>query len=162
MPARVLIAEEQMECCQLFKMFLQRCGYEVTTVHDGMSCVEALQDGAAPDVLVLSWELPWGEGEGVLDWLNAQGLDDMAVVVLTARMDADTCQQEMSLPRITWLQRPFGLVELLDAVQSAKLVSRDSRKCLEALWRKTTRPVNGVLFHSNATTEDLVAERMTF
>ena len=47
MPGKVLIAEEQAECCQLFKMFLQRCGYEVTTVHEGMSCVEALQDGAA-------------------------------------------------------------------------------------------------------------------
>ncbi len=159
MPGKVLIAEEQAECCQLFKMFLQRCGYEVTTVHDGMSCVEALQKGA-PDVLILSWELPWGEGEGVLDWVNDQGFDDMAVVVLTARMDVDTCQQEMSLPRVTWVQRPFGLVELLDAVQSAKRVRNNSWRCLEALWRKTTRPVNGVLFHSDATTEDLVAAKV--
>ena len=126
MPGRVLIAEEQVECCQLFKMFLQRCGYEVTAVHDGMSCIEALQDGALPEVLILSWELPFGEGEGVLDWLDAHGFDDMAVVVLTARMDADACQQEMSLPKVTWLQRPFRLGELLEAVQSAERVPRDS------------------------------------
>ena len=94
MPGRVLIAEEQVECCQLFKMFLQRCGYEVTAVHDGMNCVDALQDGALPDVLILSWELPFGECEGVLDWLQAHDFEDMAIVVLTARMDADTCQQK--------------------------------------------------------------------
>ena len=111
---------------QLFRMFLQRCGYEVTTVYDGMSCIEALQDGALPEVLILSWELPFGEGEGVLDWLNAQGLDGMAAVVLTARMGADPCQQELSLPGVTWLQRPFRLDELLDAVQSKERVSRNS------------------------------------
>jgi two-component system OmpR family response regulator len=158
MLGRILIAEEQVECCQLFKMFLERCGYEVTTVHDGMSCVEALQDGAAPDVLILSWELPWGESEGVLDWLNQQGFDDTAVVVLTARMDNDTWQQELSLAKVTWVQRPFRLMELLDAVQTAERVPRNGSKCLEALWRKTTRPVNGVLFDSKANTEDLVNE----
>ena len=118
MTCRVLIAEEEVECCQLFRMFLQRYGYEVTTVHDGMSCVEALQDRAPPDVLILSWELPWGEAEGVLDWLTAHGLDDMAVIVLTARMSTDPGLQELSLPGVTWLQRPFRLDELLHAVQS--------------------------------------------
>jgi hypothetical protein len=76
-------------------------------------------------------------------------------VVLTARMDADTCQQELARPGVTWLQRPFGLAELLDAVQSARRVPRHSWRCLEALWRKTTRPVNGVLFPSDATTMDI-------
>lgn len=144
MPDRVLIAEEQLECFQIFQIFLQRCGYEVTTVHDGMSCLKALQDGASPDVLILSWELPWGEGETVLDWLEHQGLDDTAVVVLTARIDAVTDLPELSLPGVAWVQRPFGLMELGDAIQSAKREKRDSWKCLEALWRKSIRPVNGV------------------
>lgn len=126
MTCRVLIAEEEVECCQLFRMFLQRYGYEVTTVHDGMSCVEALQDRAPPDVLILSWELPWGEAEGVLDWLTAHGLDDMAVIVLTARMSTDPGPQEWSLPGVTWLQRPFRLDELLHAVQSTERASRNS------------------------------------
>ncbi len=159
MQGHVLIAEEQVECCQLFKMFLQRSGYQVTTVNDSISCVEVLQDGARPDVLILSWELPWGESEGVLDWLNHQGFNDMAVVVLTARMDADAWQQETSLPKVTWVKRPFRLIELLDAVQSAEGVPHNGSRCLEALWRKTTRPVNGVLFDSNATTEDVVTRK---
>jgi len=154
MPSRVLIAEEQEECCQLFRMYLQRCGYEVSTVHDGMSCVEALLDGLEPDVLILSWELPWGEGEGVLEWLQAQGVEEMAVIVLTARVDADSYQQEMALPRITWLQRPFRLMELLSAIQTTERVPRNSWRCLEALWRKSSRPVHGVLLPSEATTHE--------
>lgn len=126
MTCRVLIAEEELECCQLFRMFLQRYGYEVTTVHDGISCVEAWQDRAPPDVLILSWELPWGEAEGVLDWRTAQGLDDMAVIVLTARMSTDPGPQELSLPGVTRLQRPFWLDELLHAVQSTERASRNS------------------------------------
>jgi two-component system OmpR family response regulator len=148
MPSRILIAEEEMECSQLFQQFLQRCGYEVTTVHDGMGCLDALQDGFMPSVLVLSWELPCGEGEGVLDWLRQQqGNDDIAVVVLTARMDADAEQQEISLSRVTWLQRPFRLTELLTAVQSAEKVPRNSWRCLEALWKRKTTPLNDALLN---------------
>ena len=152
MPSRDVIAEEQVECCQLFRMFLQRCGYEVSTAHDGMSCVEAMQSGPLPEVLILSWELPWGEGEGILEWLRFQGVEDTAVVILTARMDIDGNQQEKALPRVTWLQRPFRLMDLLAAVQSTERVPRNSWRCLEALWRKTTRPIHGVLLPSEATT----------
>ena len=124
MPLRILIAEEQQECCQLFSMFLQRCGYDVTAVHDGVSCVESLNTNEPYDVLILSWELPWGEGEAILDWVQYQGIDDLAVVVLTARMDGDCLLQESLLPRVAWVQRPFRLVELLDAVKSTEPVPR--------------------------------------
>ena len=153
MPVRILIAEEQQECCQLFKMFLQRCGYAVTAVHDGVSCIEALNTGDHYDVLILSWELPWGEGEAILDWVQYQGIDDVAVVVLTARMDPDYSTQESALHRVTWLQRPFRLVELLDAVESTERAPRNSWRCLESLIHRSTTPVNGVLFDGDATTK---------
>lgn len=156
MPVRVLIAEEVQECCQLFRQFLQCCGYEVTAVHDGMSCIESLLDGPTPDVLILSWELPWEEGEGVLHWLQDQGNQDMAVVMLTARADPITCEQELALPDVTWLQRPFRLLELLHAVQSTERVPRNSWRCLETLWSKNARPVHGVLFRDDVTTENSV------
>lgn len=161
MPVRILIAEEQQECCQLFKQFLQRCGYEVTAVHDGVSCIEALSECAAYDVLILSWELPWGEGEAILDWVQYQGIEDLAVVVLTAHMDVDVSLQESALPRVTWLQRPFRLFELLDAVVSTEGVPRNSWRCLESLIRRSTKPVNGVLFDSDATTRDPVDMRIS-
>ena len=160
MPVRILIAEEQQECCQLFKQFLQRCGYEVTAVHDGVSCIEALSACAAYDILILSWELPWGEGEAILDWVQYQGIEDLAVVVLTAHMDVDVSLQESALPRVTWLQRPFRLFELLDAVVTTEGVPRNSWRCLESLIRRSTKPVNGVLFDSDATTRDPVDTRI--
>lgn len=155
MRTRVLIAEEHEECRQLFRRFLLRCGYEVATAEDGLSCIDALRHGPRPDVLILSWELPWGSGECVREWLEAARVEDIAVVVLTARMDPNFTAQEEALPRITWVQRPFRLVELLHAIQSANRISRSSWRCLENLWRKTTRPFNGVLFESEASTRDL-------
>jgi DNA-binding response OmpR family regulator len=160
MPLRILIAEEQQECCQLFKMFLQRCGYDVTAVHDGVSCIEALNNSDPYDVLILSWELPWGEGEAILDWVQYQGIDDLAVVVLTARMDLDYSTQESALPRVTWVQRPFRLVELLDAVESTERSPRNSWRCLESLIRRSTTPVNGVLFDGNESVEIPVDARI--
>lgn len=153
MPLRILIAEEQQECCQLFKMFLQRCGYDVTAVHDGVSCIEAMNNGHPYDVLILSWELPWGEGEAILDWVQYQGIDDLAVVVLTARMDQDCSTQASALPHVTWVRRPFRLFELLDAVESTERIPRRSWRSLEALIRKSTMPVNGVIFDSDASVD---------
>jgi DNA-binding response OmpR family regulator len=160
MPVRILIAEEQQECCQLFKQFLQRYGYEITAVHDGVSCIEAFSTCAAYDVLILSWELPWGEGEAILDWVQYQGINDLAVVVLTAQMDVDVSPQESALTRVTWLQRPFRLFELLDAIVLTEGVPRNSWRCLESLIRRSTKPVNGVLFDSDATTTDPVEMRI--
>jgi hypothetical protein len=53
------------------------------------------------------------------------------------------------------VQRPFRLTDLLQAIQSADSISRQSWRCLENLWRKTTRPFNGILFDSAASTRDL-------
>jgi len=145
MPTQILIAEEQQECCQLFKQFLQRSGYQVTTVHDGISCIEELSNGTPYNVLILSWELPDQEGEGVLDWLQYQGIDHMAVVILTARMDKNYFLQESAFPNVTWVQRPFRLFEVLNAVRSAEPVPRISMSRLKTLLRESTRLVNGVL-----------------
>jgi DNA-binding response OmpR family regulator len=160
MPLRILIAEEQQECCHLFKMFLQRCGYDVTAVHDGVSCIEALNTCDPYDVLILSWELPWGEGEAILDWVQYQGIEGLAVVVLTARIDVECSLQESALPRVTWVQRPFRLVELLDAVESTERAPRNSWRCLESLIRRSTMPVNGVLFDGDATTKHSLDARI--
>lgn len=155
MPVRVLIAEEHEECRQLFRRFLLRCGYDVTTAEDGLRCTDALRTDPRPDVLILSWELPWGDGSCVREWLEAARIDSVAVVVLTARVDPNSFVQEAALPRITWVQRPFRLMELLHAIQSAECISRNSWRCLENLWRKTTSPYNGILLDSHAVTCDL-------
>lgn len=44
MPGKVFFSGERAECCKLFKLFLQRCGYKVMTVHNGTSCAVSLAD----------------------------------------------------------------------------------------------------------------------
>jgi len=151
----VLIAEEHDECRQLFRQFLERCGYEVQMVSDGDRCVSVLQQGFRPDVLVLSWELSRDNGGGVREWLRNGGTESIATVALTARMDPDFRVQESEFPRIKWVQRPFRLTELLAAVQSADRDAYDTPRCLEALWRKATKPRNGVLFDSHANVREI-------
>ncbi|MEI7700000.1 MAG: response regulator [Planctomycetia bacterium] len=156
-PGTVLIAEEHEECRQLFRQFLERCGYEVQTVPDGEHCASLLQRGCRPDVLVLSWELSRESDGGVWEWLRAGGSESLATVALTARMDPDFRRQEAEFPHIKWVQRPFRLTELLAAVQSADRDAYDTPRCLEALWRKATKPRYGVLFDSHASVREITA-----
>jgi DNA-binding response OmpR family regulator len=160
-PATVLIAEEHDECRQLFRQFLERCGYEVQTVRSGDHCATLLQKGFRPDVLVVSWELPWADGSGVREWLQSGVGSGTAVVALTARMNPDFRLQESEFPEITWVQRPFRLSELLSAVQSADREAMESPRCLETLWRKTTKPQHGVLFESHASVKNVVDQALS-
>jgi DNA-binding response OmpR family regulator len=156
MPRRVLIAEEQEECGQLFKQFLQRCGYEVTTVSDGRACEETLKNDRRPDVLILSWELPHGDAREVLRQLVSQKPPVTGVVVLTARMDSDSEDSEQDFPRVTFLQRPFRMLELLDSVQSAERIPRSGWRCMELAGKKSAIfDDDGVTVPSTATANTL-------
>lgn len=148
MRTRILMAEEEQECSELFRQFLQRSGYEVTVVCNGSHCIEALNTGPAFDLLILSWELPHGEGEVVLDWLGQRGGSEIEVVVLTARMDANFQSHERLYPDVTWVQRPFRLPVLLDAVQATERVPHNSGRCLDQRPRKSSIPVLQVLSES--------------
>lgn len=129
MRCRILMAENEPKCRRIVTLFLQRSGFQVTAVEEGMEFIEAIQNGCQPDIVILSWELPFGEGEALLEWLQHEALMNVRIIVLRIRTSADTAQWESALPGVTWLQRPFGVHDLLETVQKTLRV-------LRADWRR--------------------------
>ncbi len=62
---RVLIADADAALAESYREYLLRTGFDVLTARDGLDCVAKLRR-FVPDALVLSPDLPWGQGEGVL------------------------------------------------------------------------------------------------
>lgn len=134
MRSRILMAENEPKCRRTVTQLLQRSGFQVTAVDEGMEVIEAIQNGCQPDIIILSWELPFGEGEALLEWVQQEASLSIRVMVLTAGTVGATAQWESALPGVTWLQRPFCLHDLLEAVQTPLRGAR-----AEWRWRKPQR-----------------------
>lgn len=84
MTDKILIADDDIELCQLLSDFLQLEGFEVNSVHDGKQATTefTLQNY---DLMVLDIMLPGKQGLEVLREIRRQS--DLPIVMLTARGD---------------------------------------------------------------------------
>ena len=84
MPDTVLLADDDIELCELLKEYLQQEGFDVRMAHDGdLALSEATRPGL--DVMVLDIMMPGRSGIDVLKNLRKES--DLPVVMLTARGD---------------------------------------------------------------------------
>ena len=82
MKTKVLLVDDDVELAGMFRIYLEREGFEVKAVHDGESGItEALQGHY--DIAVLDVMMPGKSGIDVLVQIRAQGA--MPVLMLTAR-----------------------------------------------------------------------------
>ncbi len=84
MPDTILLADDDIELCELLKEYLQQEGFDVRLAHDGE---QALAEAARPglDAMVLDIMMPLRNGIDVLKDLRKNS--DLPVVMLTGRGD---------------------------------------------------------------------------
>lgn len=82
--ASVLLADDDVELCDLLQEYLVGEGFEVETVHDGEHATQAAQGGAF-DILVLDVMMPKLNGFDVLRQLRTDS--ELPILMLTARGD---------------------------------------------------------------------------
>ena len=116
---RLLIANRDVQWRELYQRFFAELGYEVETAADGLDCLAKLRH-AAPAMLVLDLELPWGGGDGVLAWLHEESSAPKIPVLLMGSAAALPDMTEFNEPHIVdYLPKPAGLTRLLDSIRSA-------------------------------------------
>ena len=115
----LLIADGDSELSELYRQLLTQRGYEVETASDGLDCLKKLRQ-VTPDALVLDLALPWGGGDGVLDWIRDVIPSHAIPVILTATAGFSLDLAEFRMPPVVgYLPKPFALTALLESVRSA-------------------------------------------
>ena len=101
--------------CELVQEFLEREGYEVTTVHDGASGLGAALEGGFA-LVILDVMLPVLDGFSVLRQLRRQST--VPVIMLTARASEQDRVDGLGEGADDYLVKPFAAAELLARIRA--------------------------------------------
>ncbi|GAA2841721.1 response regulator transcription factor [Crossiella cryophila] len=124
----VLLAEDDPAIADPLSRALQREGYAVHVVADGVSALEAASNGEV-DLLVLDLGLPRLDGLEVCRRLRANGRG-IPVLMLTARADEVDFVVGLDAGADDYVAKPFRLAELMARIRA--LLRRRSPGTLEA------------------------------
>ena len=130
MSAHVLVVDDDINICEIIRMYLEKDNFKVTLCHDGKKAMEEFKD-KAPDIVILDIMLPKMDGISVLKELRKNGIET-PVILLTARGEIEDKVLGLDSGADDYLAKPFHTDELLAR--------------LRALGRRKTELINdGIL-----------------
>jgi DNA-binding response OmpR family regulator len=118
MKPRLLATDSDPLLLGIYRTYFPRFGFDVVTAGDGLQCVRLLRE-FAPDALILSLELLWGGGDGVLSCFRDGGRMRPLPVVLTINgLDPAKADRLLAPPVVKMLEKPFRLRDLRASVEA--------------------------------------------
>jgi len=115
MPARILVAEDDLKQAELIRRYLEREGHLTVVVHDGREAIDEARR-RSPDLLVLDVMMPKVDGLDVCRVLRADG--DVPIIMLTARSTESDRIAGLDVGADDYITKPFSLRELAARVRA--------------------------------------------
>lgn len=115
---RILVADDEVSIRELLKFNLEKAGYEVDTLDDGINTVrKALEN--PPDLLVLDLMLPGMDGLEVCRTLRQNEVTQLLpIIMLTARSEEIDRVVGLEIGSDDYMTKPFSPRELVARVKS--------------------------------------------
>ena len=111
--AQILVVEDERDIAALVAYHLTREGYRVRTVGTGPDALDGIRS-ERPDLVVLDLMLPDFSGYEILEEMRRQpSMEDVPVVVLTARREEADRIKGLELGADDYLTKPFSPQELV-------------------------------------------------
>ena len=126
MSSKVLIVEDDPDAVKLVELYLRRDGHKVLTALDGAEGLRLARE-ARPDLVVLDLMLPGMNGFEVCRALREES--DVAVVMLTARVEEHDRLAGLDLGADDYVTKPFSPRELAARVRA--VLRRTARETVE-------------------------------
>lgn len=134
MPEKILIVEDEPALLETLAYNLERDGYEVEMISNGMEALSAARSGN-PDLIILDIMLPGLDGFEITRILRKDL--KVPILILTARDDEIDRVLGLELGADDYLTKPFSMRELLARVKAQLRRARLMREDLVA--ESTTR-----------------------
>jgi len=114
---RILLVEDNSRLRATVRELLQWQGYRVEEAAHGAEAL-AVAEVAPPDIIVTDLDMPVMDGAALIQRCRGlPGLDHVPIVVMSAS-EPDAGLDPMAAAQVsTYLVKPFGLVELTNAIE---------------------------------------------
>jgi DNA-binding response OmpR family regulator len=114
---KVLVVEDEVDILQVMQRKIAGAGYQVVEAQDGEEALRKIA-GESPDVILLDLILPKIDGLQVLKELKARYAPEnwIPVIVVTAREDIDTFNEEFFAMADYYIQKPCRMTDIIRAI----------------------------------------------
>jgi two-component system OmpR family response regulator len=113
--AKVLVVDDDVNICELLRLYLEKEGYEVETVYSGKSGIEAFSR-FAPNIVILDIMLPGIDGWQVCREIRK--VSGIPVIMLTAKGETFDKVLGLELGADDYIVKPFEPKELVARVKA--------------------------------------------
>ena len=130
MARKILVVEDDHNISDLIRMYLEKEGFEVQTVFDGGSAVEAFRSWE-PDMVLLDIMLPVMDGLAVCGKIRETSRTP--IIMITAKSEVFDRIQGLEMGADDYIVKPFEMKELIariNAVLRRTEIPTDTRKRL--------------------------------
>ena len=123
---KILIVDDDINICELLRLYLEKDGYETIIAHDGAAAVQ-MASAENPDLILLDIMLPRLDGWQVCREIRKSS--DVPVIMLTAKGETFDKVLGLELGADDYITKPFDTKEVIARV---KAVLRRARANVES------------------------------
>ncbi|MEM7403979.1 MAG: response regulator [Pseudomonadota bacterium] len=114
----VLIVDDDEEVSYFVKFMLERAGYEVAALADGLAALEYIDEHAPVRLVVMDPQLPYLDGYQVLNTLRAHKLwRGVPIIILSAMSGEQEVVRALNSGALDYIVKPFKPTELVARLQ---------------------------------------------
>ncbi|HPP36774.1 MAG TPA: response regulator transcription factor [Clostridiales bacterium] len=111
----VLVVDDDVNICELIRLYLEKEGYEVLAVHNGKSSLDVFTD-FAPNLVILDIMLPGMDGWQVCREIRK--ISNIPIIMLTAKGETFDKVLGLELGADDYIVKPFDPKELVARVKA--------------------------------------------
>ena len=112
---KIMVVDDDPNICELLRLYLEKEGYTVEIVNDGMAAVEAFQS-AQPDLVLLDIMLPRLDGWQVCREIRR--FSDKPIIMLTAKGETFDKVLGLELGADDYVVKPFDAKEIVARIKA--------------------------------------------
>ena len=117
MPLKIVVADDDLDICELLDISFRKAGFNVRTAIDGMQAFDEIMQ-VRPDVVVLDVVMPKISGVDVVKMMRKDDvLRDIPAILVSARGQDLEFDFDLDVDRVDFVVKPFNLQDLVRLVK---------------------------------------------
>jgi len=119
MPKKIIYIDDDIEMIYLIKMILERKGYDIISINDGLKSFEIIKK-EKPDLVLLDLMMPNIDGWDIYHQLKSNELtSEIPVIIISAKAQPIDKVLGLKIAKVNnYISKPFRPQELIDSIEN--------------------------------------------